>query len=446
MMFKTALLSAILLGAIACESSKPAGNEAPTTPSEPVTPTEPVTEKPTEQPVKPVAEAGTPTEPGDPAPLADASNALAFDLYKTQRAETGNLAFSPASISLAFAMTYAGANGPTATEMKKVLHLPDDAALEASAAGLIASWNSAKADYELKVVNRLFGQADYKFEQPFLDVTKNTYQAPLESLDFKKDAEAQRAYINNWVLEQTEKRIANLLPKNSITGDTRLVLTNAVYFLGKWKSAFEKESTQDRPFFANGKDKADVPTMQQTGQFGYASTPDVKLLRMPYQGDDLSMTIVLPNAKNGLSKIEESLNLATYQGWSEQLGTQNQKVKVLLPSFEIADAALPLADALKTLGMTKAFDQGAADFTKMANPENGAEQLYISGAFHKAFVKVDESGTEAAAATAVVMSVKGVARPEPTPPTFLADHPFLFTIEDSRSGAILFVGRVVDPR
>tara|TARA_R110002073_G_scaffold177151_5_gene335043 strand:+ start:12156 stop:13487 length:1332 start_codon:yes stop_codon:yes gene_type:complete len=443
MMFKTALLSTILLGAIACESSKPAGNEAPTTPTEPVAQTEPVTEKPTEQPV---AETGTPTEPGDPAPLADASNALAFDLYKTQLGETGNLAFSPASISLAFAMTYAGANGPTAAQMKKVLHLPDDEALQASAAGLIASWNSAKADYELKVVNRLFGQADYKFEQPFLDVTKNTYQAPLESLDFKKGAEAQRLYINNWVLEQTEKRIANLLPKNSITDDTRLVLTNAVYFLGKWKSAFKKESTQDRPFFANGKDKADVPTMQQTGQFGYASTLDVKLLRMPYRGDDLSMTIVLPNAKDGLSKIEKSLDLATYKDWSEELGAQTQKVKVLLPSFEIADAALPLADALKTLGMTMAFDPGAADFTKMANPANGAEQLYISGAFHKAFVKVDESGTEAAAATAVVMGAKGAARPAPAPPTFLADHPFLFTIEDSKSGAILFVGRVVDPR
>ncbi len=445
MMLKTTLLATILLGVIACEASKPANNGAPTTPSEPVNPidkpTEPIVGTP---PIEPSTEPSTNlTAPGDPTPLAEASNTLAFDLYKTQRAEEGNLAFSPASISLAFAMTYAGANGATATQMKKVLHFPADDALQSSAAGLIASWNSEGTDYELKVVNRLFGQASYNFEQSFLDLTKNTYQAPLENLDFQTDPEAQRLHINNWVLDQTEKRIADLLPEGSITGRTRLVLTNAIYFLGKWKNAFDKDDTEKKPFFVNGKKKVGVPMMHQTERFGFAEVADATLLRMPYKGDNLAMTIVLPTTRNGLSKIEKGLDAATYKSWSEQLGRQSQEVNLALPSFEITDAELPLTDALKALGMELAFDRGAADFTKMANPQDDAEKLYISAAFHKAFVKVDESGTEAAAATAVVMGAEGAPAP---PRAFIVDHPFMFTIEDTKSGAILFVGRVVDPR
>ena len=438
MMFKTTLLGILLLGAFACESSKPANNESPTTPVKPI-------DKPTQPIVGTSIEPSTNLRaPGDPAPLAQASNALAFDLYKTQRTKKGNLAFSPASISVAFAMTYAGANGATAAQMKKVLHFPEDNVLQSSAAGLIASWNSEDTDYELKVVNRLFGEASYSFEQPFLELTKNTYQAPLENLDFRTNPETQRLHINDWVLNQTEKRIADLLPKGSITGDTRLVLTNAVYFLGKWKRVFDKNDTEKKPFFVNAKEMADVPMMHQTEHFGFAEVANATLLRMPYKGEGLAMTIVLPTARNGLSKIETDLDAATYKSWSEQLGKQTQEVNLALPSFEITNAELPLKDALTALGMELAFDRRSADFTKMANPEGDAERLYISEAFHKAFVKVDESGTEAAAATAVVMGVKGgVAAP---PRAFIVDHPFLFTIEDTKSGAILFIGRVVDPR
>ncbi len=446
MMFKTALLSTILLGAIACESSKPASNEPPTTPADTVD-TVPSADKPADPPATPVVDAepsAALTKPGDPAPLAEASNALAFDLYKTQSAREGNLAFSPASISLAFAMTYAGANGATAAQMKEVLHLPADDALQSSAAGLLKSWNADTAGYELNVVNRLFGEAGYTFEKPFLEIAKNTYQAPLENLSFRTDPEAQRLHINNWVLEQTEQRIADLLPKMSITKDTRLVLTNAVYFLGKWKNAFEKDDTKEQAFFVNGGTKANVPMMHQTAKFDVASVTGARLLRMPYAGGNLAMTIVLPKAKTGLSTIEQELDAATYKEWSKKLGQRSEKVNLALPSFEIANAELPLKEALKTLGMKLAFDVAGADFTKMANPENDADKLYISGAFHKAFVKVDESGTEAAAATAVVMATKGAA---PAPPkAFVVDRPFMFTIEDTESGALLFVGRVVDPR
>ncbi len=449
-MSKTTIFSMILVAAIGCKSNESANTEIP----------EPATNVDTEQ-VKPghktpdkkpnngdtapgteaAAEPATPTKPGDPAPLVTASNALAFDLYKTQRNNEGNLAFSPVSISLAFAMTYAGATGPTAAEMKTTLHLPDDKLLEGAAAGLLSSWNSDDKDYELKVVNRLFGDSGYAFETPFLNTTKNTYQAPLERLDFQKGPEAQRAHINNWVLEQTADRIADLLPVESVTKDTRLILVNAIYFLGKWKNAFDKKDTKTNSFAINGSSPADVSMMHQTSKFRFAQVKGATLLQMPYSGGDLAMTIVLPTKKNGLTKLEEELSTELYQSWMSKM--HRQKVVVSLPSFEIKDATLLLKKALRSLGMNLPFTK-AADFTKMANPSSDGEKLYIGDAIHKAFVKVDESGTEAAAATAVVMMIKGAAA-EP-PPTFKADHPFLFTIEDTKSGAILFVGRIVDPR
>ncbi len=449
-MSKTTIFSMILVAAVGCKSNESANTENP----------EPATNVDTEQ-VKPghktpdkkpksgdtapgteaAPEAMAPTKPGDPAPLVAASNALAFDLYKTQRNSEGNLAFSPVSISLAFAMTYAGAAGPTAAEMKTTLHLPDDTLLEGAAAGLLSSWNSDDKGYELKVVNRLFGDSGYAFETPFLNTTKNTYQAPLERLDFQKDPEAQRAHINNWVLEQTADRIADLLPAESVTKDTRLILANAIYFLGKWKNAFDKKDTKTNSFAINGSSPADVPMMHQTSEFRVARVKGATLLQMPYSGGDLAMTIVLPTKENGLTKLEEELSTELYQSWKSKM--HEQKVVVSLPSFEIKDATLPLKEALQSLGMNLPFTR-AADFTKMANPSSDAEKLYIGNAFHKAFVKVDESGTEAAAATAVVMMTKGAA-PEP-PATFKADHPFLFTIENTKSGAILFVGRIVDPR
>ncbi|MBL4634657.1 MAG: hypothetical protein JKY56_12360, partial [Kofleriaceae bacterium] len=320
-MFKTALFSTILLGAMACKSKEPTATE----PKKPVTQvdTAPEQAKPSDKtPSDSKPEAVTTpnemdtaelTKPGDPAPLVAASNALAFDLYRTQRAQEGNLAFSPISISLAFAMTYAGANGPTAAEMKAVLHLPDDDLLEGAAAGLLSALSSDNKAYELNVVNRLFGESGYTFETPFLATTKNTYQAPLESLEFRNNPEAQRAYINKWVLDQTADRIATLLPEGSITKDTRLVLANAIYFLGKWKNGFDKDDTRNKAFSVNGNSPTDVPTMRQTNKFRLARVKGATLLQMPYKGGDLAMTIVLPTAIDGLSKLEEVLSTEVYQ-------------------------------------------------------------------------------------------------------------------------------------
>ncbi|MCP4445037.1 MAG: serpin family protein [Myxococcales bacterium] len=269
---KTAILATSLLLTAGCESKKTAGNEAPTMPSEPSVATETVPATPTEMPTAtPVDE--TPAAAiaaGDPAPLVAASNALAFDLYQTQSAESCNLMFSPVRISLAFTMTYAGANGATADEMERVLHLPEDAELHGAAVTLLNKWGAKDVGYELKVVNRLFGEAAYSFEKPFLDVTKGAYQTPIESLDFKGDPEAQHLHINKWVLEQTNERIADLLPEDSIKKDRRLVLTNAVYFLGSWANAFDADITTKLPFFVGGTKKESVPIMMQVDKFGFA--------------------------------------------------------------------------------------------------------------------------------------------------------------------------------
>ncbi len=376
--------------------------------------------------------------------FASSSNAFAFDLYEKVRGEDGNLAYSPASISLAFAMTYAGARGETATQMKDVLRLPDDAAaVHDSASRILAQWNDPEREtYELRVVNRLFGEESYTFVPDFVALTRDRYRAPFEGVSFISDPDAQRQHINGWVMEQTNDRIEDLLPEGSIDDQTRLVLVNAIYFLGKWVHAFDPEATSDETFYVNGRAATDVPLMQQTGTFAYGETDDVQVLEMPYVGDELSMTIVLPKERRGLSSIEESLSQENLDSW---LGaTSEQRTRVFIPRFELEDARIPLKDALISMGMEIPFDRHRADFTAMAAPPNPADELYIADCFHEAFVKVDEEGTEAAAATAVVMATPEAAPPQ-EPAVFRADHPFLFFIRDRQSGAILFVGRMNDP-
>ncbi len=372
--------------------------------------------------------------------FAASSNAFAFDLYQKVRGEEGNLAYSPASISLAFAMTYAGARGETATQMKDVLRLPDDAnAVHESASRILASWNDPEREtYELRVVNRLFGEESYTFVPEFVALTRDRYRAPLQGVSFVSDPEAQREHINGWVMEQTNDRIEDLLPTGSIDDLTRLVLVNAVYFLGKWDHAFDAAATSQQPFYASDGATTEVATMQQTESFAYGEADGVQVLQMPYVGDELAMTVVLPRERNGLTAIESALSQERLDGWLA--ATSVQRTQVFLPRFELSNARIPLKDALIAMGMELPFDRDRADFTGMAAPPDAADELYISDCFHEAFVKVDEEGTEAAAATAVVMATRG-ARPS-EPAVFRADHPFLFFIRDTTSGAILFVGRV----
>ena len=442
-----ALMLPLALLCAACDPKPPAAM----TPDDAATPTSTTTapavvaatSKPAD--VAPPGPAVAPPAPGELAGLAKSSNALAFDLYAKARTQGGNLALSPISISTALTMTWAGARGETAAQMKKVLHAEGEATSAMDVAGkLLASFGNADSKVTLRVANRLFGEKTYAFEQPYLDRTKAAFGAPLEALDFKGAVEPSRVHINDWVAKQTQERIKDLIPAGALTSNTRLVLTNAIYFLGDWMKPFRNESTRPAPFHATATAARDVPTMNQAEHFQFAAVDGVKLLEMPYEGGEVAMTFVLPDAPAGLEAVEKQLSPEVMDKWVRAL--QFDRVVVALPKFEINPAAsLSLGDTLQALGMPLAFDPAKADFTAIANPPSPADRLYISKVFHKAFVKLDEKGTEAAAATAVVMTRAGAAAPSKPPVEFRADHPFLFVLRHVKSGAILFMGRVSDP-
>ncbi len=430
----------------ACDPPTPAatsssgGAPMPPPSASQVAPAESATPAPTAS-TPPVA----PPAAGELGALAKSNNALAIDLYGKARAQAGNLALSPISISTALTMTWGGAKGETAAQMKKVLHAEGEPTAAMDVSGkLLASFGNDGNKVTLRVANRLFGEKTYAFEQSYLDRTKAAFGAPLEALDFKHAADPSRVHINEWVAKQTQDRIKDLIPSGALTIDTRLVLTNAIYFLGDWMEPFAKEQTRPAAFHATASATSDVPTMNQAAHFRFAATDGVKVLEMPYQGGEVAMDFVLPDAPAGLDAVEKRLSTATFDAW---IGAMKfDQVNVALPKFEINPAAsLSLGDTLKELGMPLAFDKDKADFTGMANPPSPADRLYISKVFHKAFVKLDEKGTEAAAATAVVMARAGAAAPTQPPSVFKADHPFLFVLRHVKSGAILFMGRVSDP-
>jgi serpin B len=376
------------------------------------------------------------------ASVAAGNNAFAFDLFAKIGAAKGNVAFSPASIFSALTMVWGGARGETAAEIQRLLHAegPQQQAVEA-AGKVTASFSRLDGKLTLRVANRLFGEKSYSFEGSYLDQTKTWFGAPLQPLDFKNDPESGRANINQWIATATNDRIKDLLPPGSVSTDTRLVLTNAIYFLGQWKAAFLKEATRDEPFHPTPTDSKNVPMMHQSETLGFAAIGGVKVLELPYTGGEVGMTLVLPDALDGLEAIEKQLSPQTFATW---IGALHQsEVDVSIPRFEV-DPPRPIAlkPQLQALGMKLAFER-TADLTGIANPPSPEERLFISAVFHKAFVKVDEKGTEAAAATAVL--AEAVASVPPPKPEFRADHPFLFFLRDLRSGLILFMGRVADP-
>jgi serpin B len=380
-----------------------------------------------------------------PWSFAAAANAFGLELYAHLRAgQQGNLVLSPASIEIALAMTRAGARGLTAAELDRVLRLEDAASAHAAAASLLRAWNDpARTGCELRVVNRLFGERSYTFEPPFLALAAGDYDAPLASLDFRGDADGSRRLINGWIATQTNDRIQDLLPPRSVQPDTRLVLANAVYFLGRWAHRFEPRATRPEPFWAEGGREVRAHLMRQTEHFRYAALSGLKVLEMPYAGDELAMTVILPDARDGLAELERRLSVAELDRWLGALS--DTRVAVTLPRFRIAPAeSVQLARLLGAMGMPTAFT-AQADFSAMASPPDPDDHLFLGDAYHKAFVEVDEAGTEAAAATAVMMAPSGPPRPAPAPPEFRADHPFLFLIRDLRSGTILFLGRLADP-
>jgi serpin B len=373
-----------------------------------------------------------------------AATAFAVDLYKALPPATGNQAISPTSLSLALTLAWTGAKGETAAEMARVLRLSGaaDAVLARTGEQLARLNDPKRTEFTLRTANRLFADRGLEM-QPGYQARMRSLGAPLEPLDFRGAPEPSRKRINDWVAAETANRIRDLLAAGTVKPDTRLVLVNALYLLADWLQPFKKEATRPVDFHGPAAVKP-AATMHQLGHFGFAARDGVKLLDMPYKGGELAMTVVLPDAVDGLAALERSLDAARLESWIQAL--QPQQVSVALPKFTIdAGSSLMLSDVLKGLGMKLAFDRSRADFTGIANPPSPADRLVISEVVHKTFVKVDEKGTEAAAATAVLMERAGAAPPKAQPQVFKADHPFLFLVRDVRSGALLFLGRVVEP-
>jgi serpin B len=426
-----------LLAAVACNRAPrdvPAATATATTPTPPTPPTPASPASPEPGPAAMPPSAAT-------APLVTASNALGLDLW-AKLATPGNLALSPASISIALTMAWGGAKAATADELRAALHLVGDPDAAMTTWGrLAAGLQSPTRTPRLRLANRLFGAQGYVFEAPYLARTQAAFGAPLEPVDFGGGADAARDHINGWVEAQTERRIRQLIPPGAITSDTRLVLVNAIAVLADWAHPFEPAETRPAPFAVTAAITTPVPTMHQLGTFRYGARDGVQILELPYAGGDLAMWLVLPDQVDGLGAVERGLDAGTLAGW--QAAATEQRVAVALPRFTIdPPTALELSRPLGELGVHQAFSAGEADFTGIAAPPDPTRRLYFSAVFHKAFVQIDEHGTEAAAATAVLMAPGGAAT---RPAGFTADHPFLFFIVDRASGLILFMGRVADP-
>jgi serpin B len=386
-----------------------------------------------------------------PSPVSEANNTFAADLYAKLSAEEGNLFFSPNSIETALVMTSAGARGKTLDEMKKVLgltfeHWTFDKGAEPDVhrefSTLLKRLNAEKgADgkprpYQLSIANALWGQKGFTFLPEFTEILEDNYGARLSNLDFKADTESARKSINAWVEKQTSDKIKDLLKPGVLTGDTRLVLTNAIYFKGKWAEPFEKAGTKEDTFHLAGGKDVKTPLMNRTGKCWYLETDDYQAVKLPYAGDALAMVIILPKKVDGLAAVEKSFSLQ----YSGLRGYSREEVVLSLPKFTMT-CEFNLAKTLAAMGMKDAFDPGAADFSGM----DGKKGLFISAVVHKAFVDVNEEGTEAAAATGVAIA-PALAVIEPKPPkVFKADHPFLFLIGSEAGASVLFMGRVSDP-
>ncbi len=393
----------------------------------------------------------TDTDPGDAdAPPAASSATLeptGFGLALYRRAIKGdeNLALSPVSLQMALAMAYGGATGETAAEMEAHLGFSTDMHEAMGAAMKRYTTPESPKDpvYELAVANRLFTDRKLAVKPTFLALTKQRYQAEAQALDFRSEPDAARATINRWVKTQTREKIPELLPAGSVDADTRMVLTNAVYFKGRWAHAFEKEQTKPGAFTLPGGKKTQVPMMHQEAQFRYAEADGAQILEMGYRGGDWAMVFALPATADGLAALEAKLTAKSLAGWREAMDFT--AVQVTLPRFELKpEGPLALGDALKDMGVKLAFDRGRADFSGIAAPSADG-RLALSEVFHRAFVNVNEQGTEAAAATGLVMKTTSLPIKAPDPKVFTADRPFLFFLVDTTSGAPMFMGRINNP-
>uniref|UniRef100_UPI0037E92F77 leukocyte elastase inhibitor-like isoform X2 n=1 Tax=Semicossyphus pulcher TaxID=241346 RepID=UPI0037E92F77 len=378
-------------------------------------------------------------------PLCKANTTFTLALFKklSDDDKSANVFFSPFSISSALAMVMLGARGNTAAQMSECLNTQESKdEVHASFALLLSELNKAGAPYALSVANRLYGEQSYQFVEDFLGTTRKHYDAELEPVDFITSHEAARANINSWVENKTEGKIKDLLAQGVIDSLTRLVLVNAIYFKGNWNKKFTESSTRDAQFKLNKNQTKTVKMMHQKTKFPLTYIPEgnCQILEMPYIGEELSMLIFLPNeiedSTTGLEKLEKELTYENFVEWTCPDMMDKVEVTVGLPRFKMEEK-YDLKNVLVSMGMVDAFDQGKSNFSGMSP----ANDLVLSKVVHKAFVEVNEEGTEAAAATAAVMMLRSAMRPD----AFIADHPFLFFIRHNPSSSILFAGRYCSP-
>lgn len=381
------------------------------------------------------------TSQEDQTAVVDGTNQFATDLYQVINDRDGNLLFSPLSISMALSMTYGGARGATAEQMASILHLPQDRdthaimnwldqELESRANGPEGKRNSG---FELSIANSIWGQIDFPFLSEYIDLLAANYGAGMRVTDFVNQPEPSRLAINRWVSNETHKKIPELFSKGMISSDTRMVLANAVYFNAPWKNEFKKSETQTLPFTLLDGSQVNTEMMHAKRDFGYNEGQGFRAVSLPYRGDEVAMMIILPD-EGTFQSFDQGLN-------AEQIsmivdGMSQIEVNLTLPRFQF-DTELDLGDSLPSLGMVDAFDSHLADFSGM----DGARDLFISDAIHKAYIDVNEEGTEAAAATGIVIKLTSL----PIENVVLVDRPFIFAIYDKVTGSILFLGRVVNP-
>lgn len=383
-----------------------------------------------------------PSPKGSAQAVVDANNRFALELYRlySEKYKEDNIFFSPFSLSNAFAMLYEGARGKTSQEMLKVFHFPKEA--NARRKGFLTLYqevNKPGKKSELSLANALWAQSDYPFLKEYLNTVKKYYRSEATNLDFRKDPEGCRQRINKWVEEKTKNKIKDLLPRGTITILTQLVLTNAIYFKGLWVYPFDKKLTKEEDFRISPTKsvKAQMMRLPRIQLFNYAETEALQILEMPYEGEEISMLILLPKG-NSLKELERDLTPQNLNKWRGML--KKEEVEVYFPKFKM-ERKYSMIEDLEKMGMPSAFEPREADFSGLT----GKKDLFVTGVFHQAFVEVNEEGTEAAAATGIVLGVLG----SPALPhrfIFRADHPFIFIIQDKKRGNILFIGRLYNPQ
>lgn len=370
------------------------------------------------------------------AGLVEGNNEFAVKMYRELGAGEGNLFFSPYSISSALGMTYAGAQGETAKEMQAALCFPGGPQELGQAFGKLQDGLDEirkRGDVSLSIANGIWAEKTYGFLPEFMKGIETGYKARIALADFVNNAAGESKQINAWVEGTTNEKIKNLVPEGVLDAQTRMVLVNAIYFKGDWASQFKENATLEQDFHVGTGKTVKVKMMQQSDGFRLAQDADTQALELPYRGDQLSMLVLLPKAKDGLAALEGNLSVAKIDALVGKL--RKTEVDVALPKFKL-ETSYGLVSPFQNLGMKTAFGSNA-DFSGM----DGSRELYISAILHKAFIEVDEKGTEAAAATAVIMRTTAMVRQE----QFIADHPFILLIRDNATGSILFMGRFADP-